>query len=66
MNSIKMLKIKSLTILISSIIFCLLLPACSKAQKKTSDAQKVQITKSDPWTEKRYYYAGNSEEGIKK
>ncbi len=51
MNSIKMLKIKSLTILISSILFCLLLPACSKAQKKTSDTQKVQITKSDPWTE---------------
>ena len=48
MTSSKILKSKLLTILLSSLIFCLLLPSCSKAQKKKSDVEQIQITKSDP------------------
>ena len=51
MTSSKILKSKLLTILLSSLIFCLLLPSCSKAQKKKSDVEQIQITKSDPWKE---------------
>ena len=51
MPSIKNFQKKSILIFISFLTFCLLLPACSKAQNKTSDTQKVPITKSEPWTE---------------
>ena len=51
MAATKILRIKLLAIFIFSILFCLLLPACGKAQKKTSASEKVQINKSDPWTE---------------
>ncbi len=51
MSLIKVHQKKSIVIFISFLTFCLLLPACSKAQKKTSDTKEVQITKSDPWTE---------------
>lgn len=44
-----MSKIKIL-LAIPLVIFCLLLPACSKTQEKTSVSEKVQINKSDPWT----------------
>jgi thiosulfate/3-mercaptopyruvate sulfurtransferase len=50
MVSIKNFRKKSIIIFISFLIFSLLLPAC-KAQKKSSDIQKVPITKADPWTE---------------
>ena len=51
MSSIKNFQKKSSLAFISFLIFCLFLPACSKAQKKNSDTNGIQITKTDPWTE---------------
>ena len=50
MSSIKSLQKKSTLMFISFLIISLLLPAC-KAQQKSPDAQKIPITKADPWTE---------------
>lgn len=47
----KILYRKSILQFISFVVLCLLFPACSKAQKKNPETDKVQISKSDTWTE---------------
>ena len=42
---------KSILTFVSIVALCLLIPSCSKAQKKNPEAEKIQISKSDPWTE---------------
>jgi len=49
MSKIKILQIRLFAIIISSLII-MILPACNKAQNKTSPPEKVSINKSDPWT----------------
>jgi thiosulfate/3-mercaptopyruvate sulfurtransferase len=46
-----MLQKKLLPIFISLLLISLILLSCSETRKKTPVEDKVQITKSDPWTE---------------
>ncbi len=41
---------KSILTFISLVVLCLLIPSCSKAQKKNPEDEKILISKSDPWT----------------
>lgn len=49
MSELKRIYSKFLRALILLLIFCLILPGCSKAQKEPESGGKIQINKSDPW-----------------
>jgi thiosulfate/3-mercaptopyruvate sulfurtransferase len=46
---VKKMEIRFLVVFILPVIFCLLIPACSKAQKNPEANEKTIIKNSDPW-----------------